>query len=141
MVSGIENKRVPSWVASLSTRIRPLSGIVIKGKDHGVPSLGGAGTKLRRPSGDSDMHVPVRSDCPQEEWWRPGPIFPKKQATIFFCALRDFFNLDFGVGTRPETANPLTASWFADHTHRSKFRHLSALPVSPEIIAVMVCWT
>ena len=34
-----------------------------EGNSHGVPSLGGAGTKLRRPSGDM-MHVPVCSDSP-----------------------------------------------------------------------------
>ena len=52
--------------------------------------------------------------------------FPKKPATILSCALCDFL----GVGTRPETAKLLTASWFLDHIDRSKFRHLSALPRS-----------
>ena len=71
------------------------------------------------------MHVPVRSDWPSV-LKRNGcdmADFPKKQATIFFCALRDF--LSFWGGGRPKTAKPLTASWFPDH-----IRIMSALPRS-----------
>ena len=50
-----------------------------EGKGHGVPSFGGAGTKLGRPSGDSDARTTPQwlSVCPREGWWRYGPIFQR----------------------------------------------------------------
>ena len=55
--------------------------------------------------GDSDARTSPQwlSTCPHEELW---PDFPKKEATVFFHALWEFF----GMGTRLETARPPTAS-------------------------------
>ena len=66
-------------------------------KGHGVPCLGGALTKLWRPSGDSDAHNSPQwlSVCPQEKWWWHSPLFRR--------------------------------SWFSDHINRFKFRQMSAL--------------
>ena len=66
-------------------------------KGHGVLCLGGALTKLWRPSGDSDAHNSPQwlSVCPQEKWWWHSPLFRR--------------------------------SWFSDHINRFKFRQMSAL--------------
>ena len=78
------------------------------------------------------MHVPVRCDCPSILKRNGGDMarlserntqpFSSVHCVIFFKVFR--------VGTRSETAKPLTASSFLDHIYRSKFRHMSALPRS-----------
>ena len=101
-----------------------------KAKGHRVPSLGSTGTKLQRPLGDNDAHTSPQwlFICPQEEWWRHGPIF-KRNRVIFWV---------WGEEARPGTAKLLTASWFPDHADRSMFHHLSALLRS---VLDGLCWT
>ena len=91
-------------------------------KGHGVASLGGASTKLRRPSRQwctyqSAVTVRLSSRGMMATWLD----FPKRQP---FSSVRCVMCWVFGEGTRPETARPLTASWFPDHIDRPKFRHV-----------------
>ena len=94
-------------------------------RSHRVPSLDGTGTKRRRPSGDNDARIVCL--CPQGEWWQHGLIFWRNGQP--FSSVRCVI-LVFDVGICPETARPLTASWFPDHIDRFKFCHQSALPRS-----------
>ena len=106
-------------------------------KGHRFPTLGCAGIKLPRPSGDRDAHTSPQSQsiCPQEEWWRNSPIFQTNRKT--FSSVRCMVFSVLGEGTDLETARPLTASWCPDHIDRSKFHHLSWR----QLILNCPCWT